>query len=168
MQYNESLSRKLNALKESKQTALKESRTREVNSNKLIESYKAEIQNKEDTSKMLEESLQTMEHRLQEAKASAKQQESRIASILDKYLESRCAAYNLDVNAVKSALPNKYTESDIDTAVKQLSDRQQRYNAMPIDIPARTARVVEHKNSTATNSSHSTFVLEALRRGGGI
>lgn len=168
MEYNKSLSHKLNALKEAKQTALKESRTREVNSNKLIESYKTEIQNKEGTSKMLEESLQTMESRLHEVKASAKKQESRIASLLEKYLESRCSAYNLDIDAVKSALPNKYTESDIDKTVKQLSDRQQRYNAMPIDIPAMSARVVEHKNPMAANSSSPTFVLEALRRGGGI
>ena len=165
MEYNKQLSQKLESVKKSNLKALKESKSNEQTSKRLIENYEDKIKSSQETSKMLEESLHMMEQRLEDLSSSSKLQESKICSILEKYLETKCAAYNLKIEAVKAQMPDKYNESDIDNAVKTLADRQRRYDNMPMDIPSRTARVVEHKVRSNLEYNSSNFVKQALLRG---
>lgn len=155
---------KVECLNKAKKASLTESRSVLEAKDRALKESRQRLENIEETNKILQSSIEDMENRLTESIRNRKLQESVAKSVLEKYLSRTCEMYGLQVDAVKAVLPKHYNEAVIDETAKRLSERQQRFDAIPIVIPPSTGRIVEHKTG-ASNEAAPSFIVEALKRG---
>ena len=155
---------KVECLNRAKKASLTESKSVLEAKDRALKESRQRLENIEETNKILQSSIEDMENRLTESIRNRKLQESVAKSVLEKYLSRTCEMYGLEVNTVKSMLPKHYNEAVIDETAKRLSERQQRFDAIPIVIPPSTGRIVEHKTG-ASNEAAPSFIVEALKRG---
>lgn len=151
-----------------------EKATAEVATERLTESNSAKIQHLSKQlhgSKQLEEDLKkrntALNAKLKTSKSHEKQLEATNAKLLDSYIQKSCQAANLSYEAVISRLVRPYTTEAVNKVIEELSDRQRRFDMLPISMPAISGRVVEH-NSHASSKDEEipAFVVESLKRGG--
>ena len=166
---NDRLKIKIENLNRAHKNALTESKSqtdREIaTTTKALTEARHSLKSAEETIKILQTSTQKVEDRLADSIEECKIYESKANAMLEKYLARTCEVYGITVESLKSMLPKHYDEAVIDQTAKQLSERQQRFDAMPIAIPRSTGRIIEHKQSCTSDENAPSFIVEALKRG---
>lgn len=132
-------------LREATQTA-EQAKQQIVESRKELDNVKMQLTEANKQSASLKESLSQIKE------SSAK--------LLRNYIVRSCEATNLKYENVIRALPQKFSYKDVDRVVKQLSERQDRFDMLPISVASRKGVIQEHHTATGEENS---FLKEALQ-----
>lgn len=143
--------------------ALTESRNAQRSASKKMESLTANIKTLEAENRQLESLSNKKDGQLKENQARFNQLKESSTKLLKDYLKRSCEAANLKYESVLSYLPKNFTQADIDSVVKEMADRQVRFDTLPISVPPIAHRVVEHYGSGSREDEAPAFVIEALR-----
>lgn len=168
-----SLQHSVDRLDAERQLALTESRSASSNYSKQIKALESRLSASNEKIRDLESACADKDKAFAEStkqlnitQEKLEKASTKSAELLDSYLKRCCEAYGLSYDSVKMSLPKVFSKDQIDATVQRLSERQQRFNDLPIAVQPISGRIVEHNNPLNTDAEGTnSFVAEALRRG---
>ena len=162
------LTRKVENLKlDNSKTKLESKELTESNHNE-IKRLKENISNKDSNVSKLKSEVSSLTESLESHKQKEIKLEKSNDRLFNEYIKKSCQASNLEVETVMSMLSKPYTIEAIDKTISKLSDRQRRFDMLPLSMPRVSGKVVEHNVKTSLDDDDvPAFVVESLKRGGG-
>ena len=151
-------------LAEQSKQAFKESESLVAKKNLKIKSLQSQLSEATESVHNSEQRCQITENALKETRNKLQKTESYAEKVADAYIQKVSAAHGIKAEAVKSMLPNNFSIDDVDKVVESLSERQRRFDSLPLSMKPISARVVEQKSSGNVSNSNS-FVVKALSQG---
>lgn len=92
------------------------------------------------------------------SKKEFQKMESYAKRMVIEYAKKSAYASGIQYEAIRQLLPENFTKSDVDKVVETLSERQHKFDSLPISMTPISTRIVEHKSrDNATESSSLVF-----------
>lgn len=164
----DALTKKVENLKADNSKAKLESKKLTESNHNEIKRLKENISSKDSNVSKLKSEVSSLNESLEAHKQKEVKLEKYNDKLLMEYIKKSCQASNLEFETVISMLSKPYTIEAIDNTISKLSDRQRRFDMLPLSMPNVSGRVVEHNVKTSVNEDDvPAFVVESLKRGGG-
>lgn len=164
--YIEQLESKLRKLKAESISSRKESNMLTEAKNSKIQSLNEKINRLENQSNTLSFENKKLNKKIESEANEVKTLRESNEKMMEEYIRKSCQAANLKYEAVINMISKPYTMESVNAKIAELSDRQRRFDMLPLSMPAMSGRVVEHKSSSLSGDDTPTFVVESLKRGG--
>lgn len=162
------LTKKVENLKADNNKAKLESKKLTESNHNEIKRLKENISSKDYNVNKLKSEVSSLNDSLESYKQKEIKLEKYNDKLLTEYIKKSCQASNLEFETVVSMLSKPYTIEAIDNTISKLSDRQRRFDMLPLSVPNVSGRVVEHSSKTSKNEDDvPAFVVESLKRGRG-
>ena len=152
------------AYKNSQNRMVNESNSIVAKKNLKIKSLQSQLQEASNTLSESAKAKEATENKLIEVTETLHKSELVAKELAKAYVKKASTSCGLKYEAVMSMLPNNFTISDVDKIIESLSDKQRRFDSLPISVSPISARIVEQKNHK-TSDNVDSFVVKALSQG---